>query len=48
MEEAQQENNEANAELASLDENDSEGNSLADEINLGRAVVSNGLLSLYA
>jgi flagellar hook-length control protein FliK len=48
MEEAQQENNEANAELASLDENDSEGNSLADEINLGRAVASNGLLSLYA
>ncbi len=49
MEDAQQEHNKENVgKLDHLGENNSESDSLADEINLGRAVASNGLLSLYA
>ena len=49
MEDAQQEHNKENAgKLDHLGENNSESDNLADEINLGRAVASNGLLSLYA
>lgn len=49
MEDAQQESNKANAgKLDQLGDSEIETDNLADEINMGRAVASKGLLSLYA
>jgi len=49
MEEAQDDSNKENAgQLAQSDDQGEEVNDIADEINMGRAVASKGLLSIYA
>jgi len=49
MEESQGESNKENADqLAQSDDLDEEVNDMANEINMGRAVASKGLLSIYA
>jgi len=49
MEEAQDDSNKENAgQLVQSDEQGEEVNDIADEINMGRAVASKGLLSIYA